>query len=54
MVMDDELDQPHRWYSTNLVGVPAPVLASSAFNANPVPLAIAGTREAHPGLFALP
>jgi NAD+--dinitrogen-reductase ADP-D-ribosyltransferase len=50
---DDETDQPHRWYSTNLVGVPAPVLASSAFNANPVPLAIAGTREAHPGLFAL-
>ncbi|MDO8767298.1 MAG: NAD(+)--dinitrogen-reductase ADP-D-ribosyltransferase [Burkholderiaceae bacterium] len=28
-------------------------LASTAFNANPVPLAIAGTREAHPGLFAL-
>ena len=53
MAVDDELDQPHRWYSTNLVGVPAPVLASSAFNANPVPLSIAGTREAHPGLFAL-
>ncbi|MES2877315.1 MAG: NAD(+)--dinitrogen-reductase ADP-D-ribosyltransferase [Pseudomonadota bacterium] len=53
MALDDELDQPHRWYSTNLVGVPAPVLAGSAFNANPVPLSIAGTREAHPGLFAL-
>jgi len=48
---DDALDQPHRWYGTNLVGVPARVLASTTFNAHPVPLAIAGTREAHPGLF---
>jgi hypothetical protein len=24
--------EPHRWYSTNLVGVPAPVLASAEFN----------------------
>ena len=47
------MDQPHRWYSTNLVGVPAPVLASTAFNANPPHLAIAGTREAQAGLFAL-
>ena len=53
MAVDDELDQPHRWYTTNLVGVPAPVLASCAFNLNPVPLSIAGTRETHPGLFAL-
>jgi len=51
--MDDEQAQPHRWYSTNLVGVPAPVLASTAFNAHPVPLSIAGTRQAHPGLFGL-
>lgn len=51
--MDDEPVQPHRWYSTNLVGVPAPVLASTAFNAHPVALSIAGTREAHPGLFGL-
>ncbi len=50
---DDDTDQPHRWYSTNLVGVPAPLLASAAFNANPSVLAIAGTRETHPGLFAL-
>ena len=50
---DEELDQPHRWYSTNLVGIPAPVLASTAFNANPIALAIAGTRESHAGLFAL-
>jgi NAD+--dinitrogen-reductase ADP-D-ribosyltransferase len=51
--MDDDLDQPHLWYSTNLVGVPAPVLASVAYNARPVPLAVAGTREAYVGLFAL-
>lgn len=50
---DEDADQPHRWYGTNLVGVPTPVLASSAFNANPVALSIAGTREAHAGLFAL-
>jgi NAD+--dinitrogen-reductase ADP-D-ribosyltransferase len=49
----DELDQPERWYGTNLVGVPSHVLASTAFNAHPVPLAIAGTRESHLGLFAL-
>lgn len=44
---------PARWYSTNLVGIPAPLLASTAFNAQPQPLHIAGTRESHPGLFAL-
>lgn len=49
----DEFDQPHRWYGTNLVGVPAPLLASTAFNANPVPLSIAGARASHHGLFAL-
>jgi len=50
-----ESDDPHpqTWYSTNFVGVPAPVLASTAFNKHPVPLSIAGTREAHHGLFAL-
>lgn len=51
--MTDELDQPQHWYSTNLVGVPAPVLASTAYNAHPVPLRIAGARETHGGLFAL-
>jgi NAD+---dinitrogen-reductase ADP-D-ribosyltransferase len=51
--MDDEPVQPHRWYSTNLVGVPTRVLSGTAFNAHPVPLSIAGTREAHPGLFGL-
>jgi NAD+--dinitrogen-reductase ADP-D-ribosyltransferase len=44
---------PQRWYTTNLVGVPAPVLGSAAFNAHPLPLHIAGTRETHAGLFAL-
>jgi NAD+--dinitrogen-reductase ADP-D-ribosyltransferase len=53
MAREDELDQPQRWYATNLVGVPAPLLASMAFNTNPVSLSIAGTREAHAGLFAL-
>jgi NAD+--dinitrogen-reductase ADP-D-ribosyltransferase len=46
-------DQPERWYSTNLIGVPTAVLGSVAFNAHPLPLHIAGTREAHGGLFAL-
>ena len=50
---DDERDQPHRWYSTNLVGVPTGVLASVAFNAHPVELSIAGARASHPGLFSL-
>jgi len=49
----DEHDQPQRWYGTNLVGVPSLLLGSAAFNSNPVPLAIAGTRETHMGLFAL-
>lgn len=44
---------PRRWYTTNLVGVPAPVLASTAFNAHPQALHIAGARETSTGLFAL-
>lgn len=48
-----DADQPHRWYATNLVGVPAPLLASTTFNANPARLTIAGTCEAHSGLFVL-
>lgn len=50
---DDAEHQPSRWYSTNLVGIPAPLLASAAFNASPQPLHIAGTQATHPGLFAL-
>lgn len=45
--------EPPHGSGTNLVGVPASVLASAAFNAHPVALQIAGTRESHPGLFAL-
>lgn len=47
------VEHPHTWYTTNLVGVPAHVLASTEFNAHPVALHIVGTREAHAGLFAL-
>ena len=50
---DDAEHQPTRWYSSNLVGIPAPVLGSAAFNARPLALHIAGTRATHPGLFAL-
>lgn len=46
-------EHPHTWYTTNLVGIPAPVLASTQFNAHPTALHIVGTREAHAGLFAL-
>lgn len=46
-------NDPRRWYTTNLVGVPAPLLASTAFNAHPQPLHIAGARETSSGLFAL-
>ena len=38
-------------HSTNLVGVPTGLLASSAFNQYPIPLHISGTREAHRSLF---
>lgn len=48
-----QAEHPARWYTTNLVGVPAPWLASPGFNARPQALHIAGTRAAHRGLFAL-
>ncbi|MBT9597268.1 MAG: NAD(+)--dinitrogen-reductase ADP-D-ribosyltransferase [Vitreoscilla sp.] len=50
---DEHEADPARWYSTNLVGLPAPLLASTAFNAHPQALHIAGARESHTGLFAL-
>jgi NAD+--dinitrogen-reductase ADP-D-ribosyltransferase len=50
--MVHEADPAH-WYSTNLVGIPAPVLASAAFNAHPQRLHIGGARESNAGLFAL-
>ncbi|MBL8330256.1 MAG: NAD(+)--dinitrogen-reductase ADP-D-ribosyltransferase [Rubrivivax sp.] len=46
-------DHPSRWYTTNLVGVPAGVLGSTAFNDHPQALHIAGARECNHGLFAL-
>ncbi len=52
MSAGDEAD-PRRWFSTNLVGVPAALLAGTAFNAHPQSLAIAGARECNGGLFAL-
>lgn len=53
MASDDAEHQPARWTSTNLVGVPAPLLGSVAFHARPQPLHIAGTLATHAGLFAL-
>jgi len=44
---------PDRGHSTNLVGVPTGLLASTAFNAYPVPLHIASVREANPSLFTM-
>lgn len=40
------------WTSTSLVGVPAAVLAGTAFNARPLPLHVAGVRQSHADLFA--
>jgi len=52
-VSDEREADPRRWYSTNLVGVPAPLLGDLAFNAHPQALRIAGARDGNPGLFAL-
>jgi len=46
-------DNPDHWYCTNLVGLPSPLLASTAFNRHPRPLCIHGTRATNPGLFRL-
>ncbi|MCW5666323.1 MAG: NAD(+)--dinitrogen-reductase ADP-D-ribosyltransferase [Piscinibacter sp.] len=51
--MSDHGEQPQRWFTTNLVGVPAGVLASAAFNAYPQALHVSGAREGNRGLFAL-
>jgi NAD+---dinitrogen-reductase ADP-D-ribosyltransferase len=50
---DDREGDPTHWYSTNLVGVPAPIIASVEFNAHPQSLRVAGARESHHGLFEL-
>lgn len=42
-----------RGHSTNLVGIPTGLLASTAFNAFPVPLRIAGVREMYRTLFEM-
>lgn len=46
-------EHPARWATTNLVGVPAGVLGSAAFNAHPQPLHIGGARAGNRGLFSL-
>ncbi len=50
--MIDEV-HPSHWYTTNLVGIPATMIGSAAFNAHPQPLQIAGARESNRGLFSL-
>lgn len=40
-------------HSSNLVGVPAGLLASASFNEFPISLSIRGVREAHPPLWAV-
>jgi NAD+--dinitrogen-reductase ADP-D-ribosyltransferase len=47
----DRVDDPSRWTATNLVGVPASLLGSAAFNHQPSALQVAGVRNAHRGLF---
>jgi NAD+--dinitrogen-reductase ADP-D-ribosyltransferase len=49
----DEVHDPRRWYTTNLVGVSSQLLASIDFNDFPQRLAIAATRATHTGLFSL-
>jgi NAD+--dinitrogen-reductase ADP-D-ribosyltransferase len=49
----DNYSDPQRWYSTNLVGIPAGLLASTEFNDHPQRLRIAGAIETHRGLFRL-
>lgn len=51
--MPQTYDDPQHWYSTNLVGIPAWLIASTEFNEHPQPLRIAGAHETHRGLFHL-
>lgn len=44
---------PQVGHSTNLVGIPTPLLASVAYNAHPVPLRIAGVREMNKSFFTM-
>lgn len=45
--------EPHRWFTTNRVGVSSAFIASADFCAHPVRLRIHGTRESARGLFHL-
>jgi NAD+--dinitrogen-reductase ADP-D-ribosyltransferase len=45
--------EPHRGHSTNLVGVPTGLIASTAFNDNPVPLHIASVCDSNRSLFKM-
>ena len=46
-------NMPHPYHSTNLVSVPAALLASPLFNDHPVPLCLNGVRETNPALFRM-
>jgi NAD+--dinitrogen-reductase ADP-D-ribosyltransferase len=49
----DHYSNPQHWYTTNLVGIPAGIIASLEFNEYPQRLRIAGAQETHRGLFRL-
>jgi len=53
MIEAEQYNDPQRWYSTNLVGMPAWLVASTQFNDHPQRLRIAGAQETHRGLFRL-
>jgi len=53
MTEADKYNNPQNWNSTNLVGIPAGLIASTEFNDHPQCLRIAGARETHRGLFRL-
>ena len=50
---EDKYNDPQHWYTTNLLGIPAGLLASTEFNDHPQRLRIAGALETHRGLFRL-
>ncbi len=53
MRIEEETEPRRLGHSTNLVGMPTDLLASTAFNAHPVPLHISGLREMNPSLFEM-
>jgi len=52
-MIDEDHPHPSHWYTTNLVGIPAALVGSTAFNAHPQSVHIAGAREGNRGLFSL-